>query len=398
MIVRSTHIRRCWRTFCILLSALTVACVLGLSSSASAGYYSWVWTPIGVGCARSISVGPNGHPWILGCPNGNPEGKGPAWVYYLTWSRPAGSLFDIYQWNYDNFSAMTLYVNVNGWPFATDETEAVYTDTGNNGSGNTGYWELPSGVWARVANPAAGAIAASVETSVLMPAGEMFYAAQYFDYWGNPQGVSDGNVNLWTIGCGSNCKNGPLTGVDSSIWVMQSTNVIEEPAGMTAWARLPGGAVTITMITKPGGISPYGVDTRQTPWVLNASGEVYRWSANSGNNAEYPPEGQWVKVLTPEPAVWITEQGLLGQSGETYYCDTDAPVNYGDWYELIPPNVYGVPTSPIHLKQIAAGGSITATVIGGPTWQYIMTPNFWGLDYQGNVYQAQYVYIQSPAQ
>ena len=122
-----------WRIFA--LAVVTLVGVLGQTSNVSA-YYAWMWTSLGVGCARSIAVGPNGVPWILGCPGGNAEGTGPAWVYYLSSSRPPGSLFPVYQWNYDNFSALTLSINLSGNAFATDANGEVYADASNNATGD----------------------------------------------------------------------------------------------------------------------------------------------------------------------------------------------------------------------------------------------------------------------
>ena len=79
----ASHSTTAWRALCLAL--LGLAGMFGQPGSASAQGY-WAWAPLGVGCARAISVGPNGVPWILGCTGGNPNGTGPAWVYYLTWS------------------------------------------------------------------------------------------------------------------------------------------------------------------------------------------------------------------------------------------------------------------------------------------------------------------------
>ena len=133
--------------------------------------------------ARSISVGPNGVPWILGCTGGDPNGTGPAWVYYLTWSNPPGSLSPVYQWNYDYFSAMTLSVNLQGTPNVTDVNGVVWAETANNGSYDTGYLTEPSGVWVAISNGGAGAITAGVPRSVPgTKIGEMFYPSRLYPY------------------------------------------------------------------------------------------------------------------------------------------------------------------------------------------------------------------------
>ena len=109
----ASHSTTAWRALCLAL--LGLAGMFGQPGSASAQGY-WAWAPLGVGCARAISVGPNGVPWILGCTGGNPNGTGPAWVYYLTWSNAPELFFTTYKWQYDNISAVTLYVNLNGVP------------------------------------------------------------------------------------------------------------------------------------------------------------------------------------------------------------------------------------------------------------------------------------------
>jgi hypothetical protein len=112
-----------WRTF--VLAILVLASVFARPGNISAqGFYYpgnvtapgwWYWVPLEIGCARSIAVGPNGVPWVLGCEDG-PNGTGPARVYYLSYSNQ-DSLIP-YQWDYDNFSAMTLSVNLQGVPNA----------------------------------------------------------------------------------------------------------------------------------------------------------------------------------------------------------------------------------------------------------------------------------------
>jgi hypothetical protein len=156
-----------WRTF--VLAILVLASVFARPGNISAqGFYYpgnvtapgwWYWVPLEIGCARSIAVGPNGVPWVLGCEDG-PNGTGPARVYYLSYSNQ-DSLIP-YQWDYDNFSAMTLSVNLQGVPNATDVNGVVWAETANNGDFNGGYYMEPSGVWVPISNAGAGAIASQV--------------------------------------------------------------------------------------------------------------------------------------------------------------------------------------------------------------------------------------------
>src|SRR5580700_3538128 len=77
-----------------------------------------IWEPLGTGCAREISVGPNNVPWILGCPDGNSRASGPAWLYYLTYT--GSGLVRAPQWVYDNFGdAIDVFVNMNGAPWVS---------------------------------------------------------------------------------------------------------------------------------------------------------------------------------------------------------------------------------------------------------------------------------------
>jgi hypothetical protein len=383
-------ISRRWRTFVLAILVLAGALARPGHVSAQGIWYPgspsapgwWYWVPLEIGCARSIAVGANGVPWVLGCEDG-PNGTGPARVYYLSWSN--GSLVP-YQWNWDYASVMTLSVNIEGLPFVTDGNGDVWAETANNGAGDTGYLMEPSGVWGQNSNAGFGAIAAGV-TIALFPSntGEMFYPAQYED----PNLFQPGDLvaggTVWGIYCAMPCENGPITGVDSSIWYTQYQNYADAPTQIgTPWTQAPGvSAVAITMFTTPGGVWPNASDVFQTPWVLTTSGDLYAWRGP-----------QWVHVPFPEKAVSISDGAVLGQSGILYFCYT-TPCYSGspqplDWefQQIYPTTYFG---APIQIKQIATGGVLSQSVIGGPADQTINSlppggPIAWAIDYNGNIY------------
>jgi hypothetical protein len=393
----------CWRT--LVIAVLVLAGVLARSGNASAQGH-WAWVPLGTGCAHAISVGPNGVPWILGCPGGDPNAVGPAWVYYLSWSYPPDSFFATYQWNYDNFSAMTLYVNLNGVPFAADQFGNVWFEEANAASGNWNGNEEPSGVWGVAAvgpygffgalsGLGLGAIAAGVTRTVSQPAGEMFYPAQWANICPGTNfcpGTTVANAWIWGISCPAPCWEGPFTyyswfqAVDDTIWWTKLTYVENENLQSLPWSALPGSATAVALFTTPGDISPTASDVRQTPWVLTASGDVYSWQISAG---------QWAKVPFPEPAISISDGAVLGQSSTLYLC-ADSQCYSGnpgpaDW-QYIYPTANGVF---VQLRQAATGGVISQAVVGGPAAPTIDplppgAPIAWAIDMQGNIYYAQY--------
>ena len=380
---------RRWRTF--VLAVVALAGVLARPDNVSAQGY-WAWAPLGVGCARSISVGPNGVPWILGCTGGDPNGTGLAWVYFLTWSSPPGSLFPVYQWNYDNISALTLYVNLNGLPYVTDIVGDVWYETGNY-TGSLPSTEEPTGIWSLARPCCVGAIAVGVSRTVpSIAAGEMFYPPQNTHF-------SDGQLLAQTTMWGFGCRmiicfgGGPFNG--SSFWEADFPYVQHEPwaPGQTPWSQLPGlpgGAtpVTITMFTDPdNSSSPQALDVQQIPWALTTSGDIYAWQIQYG----------WVQVALPEPAAWITDGAMLGQSGTLYACFTtqcySGHPSPGDWYALILPYTTN---GPVRLKEIAMGGAVSQAIVGGPPDLIINSlpptgPIAWAIDYGGNIYFSQYI-------
>ena len=388
---------RRWRTFVIVFLAL--AGVLARPDNVRAQGH-WEWAPLGVGCARAISVGPNGVPWILGCPGGDPNATGPAWVYYLTWSYPPDLFFAAYQWNYDNFSAMTLYVNLNGVPFATDIFGNVWWEELNSATGDWTGTEEPSGVWGLAAScsifpglfelDCVGAIAVGVNREISQPAGEMFFPNQWSYYY---PGDTVANAAIYGVGCPTLCWMGPFTyyswyqALNSSIWQAELAYIQNYGVASTPWSSLPGSATAITMFTTPGGSLPTAVDVRQTPWALTASGDVYSWQLAAG---------QWVQVPFPEPAISISDGAVLGQSGTLYLCVDfqcwGGNPSSADWNHIYPTS-NGVF---IQLRQAATGGVISQAVIGGPSGQNInslppTSPIAWAIDIQGNIYYAQYV-------
>ena len=163
---------------------------------------------------------------------------------------------------------------------------------------------------------------------------------------------------------------------------------------MTPWSELPGAAVQITMVTSRGGTSASGDDIKQTPWVMNKDGAIYYFSAVDGQNSTYGQYGQWVQIPTIFPAQYVTD-GFVLTAGGVFFSE--------DNIEGIWPIFIGLPQDEhgniVKLKQIAAGGSISAAVAYGPPddrieWDtaypwwgsgFTGTP-LWGLDYAGNIW------------
>ena len=173
------------------------------------------WVQLGAGRARQISVGANGVPWITGCPGGNPNAPGPAEVYYLTWEQQPDNILSpfgpIPVWKYDDFNAINIYVDLNGYVFASDATGAIYCESGTaTFDGAIVDLDLPGGNWLKVAESPANsfAVTACKENPVSSaPAdGEMFYPST----WGYvPPGTSNGQFNIWCTGFdGSDQKPG----------------------------------------------------------------------------------------------------------------------------------------------------------------------------------------------
>ena len=378
------------------------------------GTFVQEWVPLGAGQARSISVGPNGVPWITGAPGGNSDAAGPAWVYYLTWEQ-GSSLIPTPKWVYDNFSAINIYVNLNGMVFASDSTGAIYMDVGILAYPEAiEADELPSGNWWKVANadPArANTFAVTVcGNSAIVNAGEMFYPWQYLPTEPNvPDGTINGEVSIWCTGCdGRDPSTGPFTfwtDRDASLWVMQMSRILpsaQTELHITPWAPVAGVAEHISMVTTSGGTTGNASDVQQTPWVVNAEQEVWYYSAVHGNNADYPPtDGNWVKINCWAPALYVTDGFILTTEGVWF---TGGHTDPSQWNPYI-----GFPSddngNPVALKQIAAGGWISTAVIGGPPRGLIVDGDalgappqeqlpgpetaLWGLDYEGNVYYVE---------
>ena len=383
----ASHSTTAWRALCLAL--LGLAGMFGQPGSASAQGY-WAWAPLGVGCARAISVGPNGVPWILGCTGGNPNGTGPAWVYYLTWSNAPESFFTTYKWQYDNISAVTLYVNLNGVPYVTDLVGNVWYETGNY-PGHLGGSETPTGSWSLARPCCVGAIAVSVSsTNAPLNSGEMFYPLQNDDFW---PGQALANTTMWAVGCSTIVCGGPFVG---GIWEAEFPFVQYEPwaPGQTPWSQLPNlfGAVTLTMFTNPDNSSlGTAQDVRQSVWGLDFFGQAFSWQS-----------GQWAHVALPEAgAAWITDGAVLGQSGALYMCFSQPCNAAQDWTYVIAP--YTTNGASVSLKQIAMGGVASQAIIGGPPGLIIQSlppyrPIAWAIDYSGNVYFSQYLSPPGPSQ
>ena len=146
---------------------------------------------------------------------------------------------------------------------------------------------------------------------------------------------------------------------------------IEEANGVftEGWTEIiPGGAIVATMFTTSPGTSQYATDVLQTPWVLNAEGNVYRWAARGGNNAEYGLQGSWVQVPTPRIRS-ISDGAIVGeQTNVLYECGTAAcsarePTSAADWVPTV------APLSDI--RQIAHSGPVTLAIMGGNPKQII---------------------------
>jgi hypothetical protein len=405
-------ISRRWRTF--VLAILVLGGVLARPGNVSAQGH-WAWAPLGVGCARSISVGPNGVPWILGCTGGDPNGTGPAWVYYLSWSNPTGSLFPTYQWNYDHISGVTLYVNLNGIPYVTDVVGNVWYEAADS-LGLSGGKETPTGQWWLGRPCCVGAIAVGVTATIppthqgatgTLNAGEMFYQRQTNTY-------TYGETFAWTqaygAGCAGvdslSCPGGPFYGL--MIWQAMFPSVQFEPWACCLqqfpWDQLSplAGIVTLTMFTNPdNSVDGTAKDVSQSLWALDVFAQVFFWQCEQYAQMSCQ-SGQWVRV-DPLPgeagALWITDGALLGySSGALYWCSNMPHCTAADdWTYLIAPYT----TNGVHvsLKQIAMGGSVSQAIAGlSPAGVLIQSlppynPIAWAIDYEGKIYFSQWVYV-----
>ena len=292
---------------------------------------------------------------------------------------------------------MTLYVNLNGVPFATDIFGNVWWEKSNGATGNSTGAEEPTmfGYGCELSifpglfeTRLCRAIAVGINGRFLNLLARCF-----------PKSVvlllsrrHCANAAIYGVGCPTLCWMGPFA---YSVGIRPLTAAsgrrtclhTELWRGIYAVVSLPGSATAITMFTTPGGSLPTAVDVRQTPWALTASGDVYSWQLAAG---------QWVQVPFPEPAISISDGAVLGQSGTLYLCVDfqcwGGNPSSADWNHIYPTS-NGVF---IQLRQAATGGVISQAVIGGPSGQNInslppTSPIAWAIDIQGNIYYAQYV-------
>jgi hypothetical protein len=400
-----------WRMLWFAITAILGLLALPDTSAAQQGY--WAWAPLGVGCARSISVGPNGVPWILGCTGGDPNGTGPAWVYYLSWPTPQGSFVPQYQWNYDNLSAgMYLYVNLNGIPYVSDNVGNVWYEAGME-TGGTAYTPTPIGSWNLGGNCCVGPIAVGVSIAddppVFPPnppqpsqmAGEMFYPFTSDRY---QPGWLARTTDMWALGCPpdpkySTCSGGPYIG---ALWQVQGKYEQFTPISPTYnnyWTFLsyPPFLVTLAMFTQPDQyISDITVEASEVPgyqslWGLDIGYQVWTWLGNQWHAVRLPP--------SEVGARWISDGAVLGLSNNLYMCFGDqAQCAAGnDWTYVVGP--YTTSGAPVSLKQIATGGWASQAIIGlSPFSTPIRSmppynPIAWAIDSNGNIYFTKWVEI-----
>jgi hypothetical protein len=374
----------------MIAAALAGAGVLGSANAADAaalagGTYRWV--PVGVGCASAIAVGANNVPWILGCNGGNPNAKGPSGVYYLEYCNLPVSTFLTYcsatgstgvvvpypQWTYAGFDGVTLAVNLNGIPWATDASGVPHEDTWSYcaGTGLACPWlgTTPGG-WSAVGVGGKGQLAAGVSVSIASPAepsGMMFYPAPDVPVTGLLAPLD--RSKLWGVSSGGG----------EAYWEEVFHYVDEAPQAPAGWT--PGDALVtaLAIFTDPPTSATHadGSDTTQVAWAINSSGNVF---CNDGGGS-----GGWTYRPTPEAATWITDHYIVGSSGEVYaWNGTSNGGGNATWSKVIGPLPGG--SNGIAMHRIAASQAASGAFAGqgapiGPS-------ELWGVDAAGNVYWA----------
>ncbi len=345
---------------------------------------SYVWAPLGTGCARSISVGPNDVPWILGCPGGNANAKGPDWVYYLSYSNPWGNLISTPTWVYDNFpSAMDVFVNMNSLPIVSGSNGQLYVE--DHPDPPTTNDVVPTGIWSAIQTNVAtvGSVVVSVGNTndPYVFTGELFYP------WPAPTGENPYfTLNVWGIGCGNVCAEGPylpLSGngngniFSTEVEFLQGDTTYNPP-----WQHLPGAAIAVALFTDPPTSATLadGSNLVQNPWVLNEQGQIWIWNASQHDWTQaplFPTGSQVTRSLTDHYAI---------DSGNNVWQWNGDSAGAGSWEQVrgLDPGYAG--GSGPSIKQIAYSQAAAGSYAGqsgniGPS-------QLWGVDYSGNIYSA----------
>jgi len=357
-----------------------VAVLVGVVAEARPANAKPVWMPLGAGCANAIAVGPNNVPWVLGC------GSGATDVFYLTGgpSPPpylptppncaAGSLYCPPEWVGAGFSGVTIAVDLNGDPVATNASGEVYQSLILcEGSSCTPTWyEAATGaVSSVVVGAQAGPDLQNLEGFEPVPPN---WSAGWNGIWVQ---------SLWGVGCGSNCGK-PLA-VNSSLFTGATTffPFIDSPGEIfSGWTNMGyGGAGTqLALFTDPSG--------SQNPWVANMEGEVYSWDGE-GWYAQLLP-GQTAEQSSGEDSstavTSLTDHFALEHATAYYWTGTASGINAG-WSSYITDFDTSPPGGFVDIVQIAYSQSITVgTSVYGPS-------TLWGIDRTGNIYYAQEPFI-----
>lgn len=351
------------------------------------------WEPLGTGAASAIAVGANDIPWILGCGGGNCNDTGyEQAVYYLRWSTSncPDPQFCIPspEWIYDNFNAMTLAVDVNGVPFATDTTGTISKEYEVVSSPPP--VTLPNGQWQTVGRGAVSAFAAGVFVDYYGGSGEYFYPAPT----GNaPSGALYEQTQFWGTGCGSACGQGPFD-VNAGIYHMTAYQS-EGNANNTwsGWSQLPGGATRLALFTDPpiASTAGNGSDTNQTLWVLNSAGQVFYWTGYSWNQQPGP---YGLSIVS------LTDHYVLASNGETFSwtgasdgaSPSTASGTSNGWYPVL--GAMTTTNTLANLKQIAASQGVAGAFVGQSA--EIGPSEIWAIDYSGTIYRAVWVNQSTP--
>ncbi len=353
---------------------------------------SFVWTPLGTGCARTISVGANNVPWILGCPDGNANATGPAWVYYLSYSNSGGNLISTPKWNYDNFGqAIDVFVNLNGTPWVSAANGQFYLDNLAPAAGSVDT--QPNGQWAEVSVPNVGymgpAVVSANYTNSSVNAGVLWYPQQPTDY-ANPYLINQ----VWGIGCGNVCNRGPflpLSGNPNGNIFTTEFQVLDDYGQSsfydTPWQHLPGAAIAIALFTDPPTSATLGngSNTVQNPWVLNEQGQIWIWNPSAYNWVQaplFPTGSQVARSITDHYAI---------DSGNNVWQWNGTSAGAGSWVEMRGLDPVYTGSSGPSIKQLAFSQAATGHLVGQSA--NIGPSELWAVDYSGNVYTADFTCV-----
>jgi hypothetical protein len=382
-----------------LAVALAMGANLGALGFAKAAHAQEVltWVPLGANGASAIAVGPNDIPWILGCGGGfcNDTGYEQA-VFFLRWlpcSYQPCLVGPSPQWVYAQGGGMTLAVDLNGLPHVAGTNGVIYgmgTQIDSNGTvvPAIGNWFAQEG--------AVSAFAAGVMQHYYGNAGEMFYPRQY----GNaPEDAVYEQQYLWGFGCGSACAQGPFStdaGIYFGSWseTVQDSDGDSDPAVWSGWTHLSGGAMRIALFSEPpsGSTLANGSNTHQSPWVLNAEGQIYAMGTDGG----------WHQINRPFnlPVQSITDHYVLTNSGGVWvwtgdsFGDNPNPTAMTNGWNLVISGSNTTTASPLVLKQIAWSQAVSGGFVGQSA--QIGPSELWAIDWSGAVYRAEWLPTSSP--